>query len=151
MSNPSESPFEVLRLPPTASEEEVVRQAGRLRQRANEAELAAIRQATQVLTGHPEERLLHALLTHPKPCYASSALDRFAAVFRRAPQTPANTTPCPPLDVREFARLLEALLADELELPPPPFDALPAADDAEEIERQAGEAVWQSLLYDLRA
>jgi hypothetical protein len=146
------NPYEVLRLDPSATEEEVVRQAGRLRQRsADEATLSAIRQATQALTGRPEERLLHALLTHPRPCYAWPALDRFAAAFRRPPPAPAGAAPCPPLDVRECARLLEGLLAEELELPPLPFEAPPAADDADEIERQAAEALWQSLLYDPRS
>jgi len=146
------NPYEVLRLDPSATEEEVVRQAGRLRQRsADEATLSAIRQATQALTGRPEERLLHALLTHPQPCYAWPALDRFAAAFRRPPPASANAPPCPPLDARECARLLEGLLAEELELPPLPFEAPPAADDADEIERQAAEALWQSLLYDPRS
>ena len=146
------NPYEVLRLDPSATEEEIVRQAGRLRQRAtDEATLAAIRQATQALTGRAEERLLHALRTHPKPCYTQPTLDRFAAAFRRPPQTPVNTMPCPPLDVREVAQLLEALLADELDWTPPPFEALSATDDAEEIERQASEALWQSLLYDMRS
>lgn len=146
------NPYEVLRLDPSATEEEVVRQAGRLRQRStDETTLAAIRQATRALTGRPEERLLHALRTHPKPCYTQPALDRFAAVFRRPPPTPANTTPCPPLELAECARLLEALLADELELTPPPFEPLPVTDDADDLERQAAEALWQSLLYDPRS
>jgi hypothetical protein len=145
------NPYEVLRLDPSATEEEIVRQAGRLRQRADDAELAAIRQATQALTGRPEERTLHAILAHPKPCYAWPALERFAAAFRRPPQAAAGTIPCPPLDVREVATLLENELAEELEPPPLPFESLPVGDDEEEIERQAAEAVWQSLLYDPRA
>jgi hypothetical protein len=146
------NPYEVLRLDPSATEEEIVRQAGRLRQRAtDEATLGAIRQATQALTGRPEERLLHALLTHPKPCYTQPAVEGFAAAFRRPPQIPVNTTPCPPPDMREFALLLEALLIDELEFTPPPLEALPATDDAEEIDRQTAAALWQSLLYDMRA
>jgi len=145
------NPYEMLRLDPSATEEEIVRQAGRLRQRSTPEELAAIRQATQALTGRAEERLLHALMTHPQPRYAQPALDRFAAAFRRPPQTPANTAPCPPLDLHEFAELLEGLLADELEFTPPPFDPLPATDDAEEVERQAAEAMWQSLLYHTRS
>jgi hypothetical protein len=146
------NPYEVLRLDPSATVEEIVRQAGRLRQRStDEATLAAIRQATQALTGRAEDRLLYALLTHSKPCYMQPALDRFAAAFRRPPQTPINTTPCPLLDVKEVAQLLEALLVEELELSPLPFDALPVTDDAEEIDRQAAEALWQSLLYDMRS
>jgi hypothetical protein len=146
------NPYEILQLDPSATEEEIVRQAGRLRQRAtDEATLAAIRQAVQALTARPEERELHALLTHPKPCYTWPALDRFAAAFRRAPQTPVNTTPCPPIDLPEIASLLEARLAEELELTATPFEPLPAADDAAEIERQAAEAMWQSLLYDPRS
>ena len=41
------NPYEVLRLDPSATEEEIVRQAGKLRQRSTPEELAAIRQATQ--------------------------------------------------------------------------------------------------------
>ena len=53
------NPFEALRLDPSASEEEAVKQAARLRQRAaDEAELTAVRQAVQALTGRPEDRLL---------------------------------------------------------------------------------------------
>ncbi len=84
MSQTAANPFEVLRLDPTASDEEVVRQAGRLRQRAaDEAEVAALRQAVQTLTGRPEERRLHQLLTHPRPCYHHPALERFVTAFRR--------------------------------------------------------------------
>ena len=47
----SANPFEILRLDPSASEEEIVRQAGRLRQRATDGPaLNAIRQAVQALT-----------------------------------------------------------------------------------------------------
>ncbi len=95
------NPFEVLRLDPTAPAEEVVRQAGRLRQRAtDETTVAAIRQAVQALTGRPEERLLHELLTHLAPCHAWPALERFTAAFRRPP-LPSGETPatCPPLDL----------------------------------------------------
>ena len=79
-----QNPFEVLHLDPTASIEEVVAQAGRLRQRAaGEAELTAIRQAVQLLTGSNEERFVQAMLTHPRPCYSWPALERFRATFRR--------------------------------------------------------------------
>src|SRR6516225_9773440 len=93
------NPFEVLRLDPSATEEEVVRQAARLRQRAaDEAELTAVRQAVQALTGPPEEWRLHALLTHPRPAHASPALDKFAAAFRRSPAGgPAPVVPGPDL------------------------------------------------------
>src|SRR5262249_37567333 len=72
------NPFEALRLDPTATEEQIVAQADRLRQRAaDEAELAAVRQAVQALTGRAEDRLLHALLTPPRPAWLSPALERF--------------------------------------------------------------------------
>ncbi len=48
----TENPYEVLRLPPTASPEEVVRQGARLAQRAaDEPARNAIRQAVRQLTG----------------------------------------------------------------------------------------------------
>ena len=152
MSHPEESPFEVLRLPPTATEEEVVRQAGRLRQRASgEAALNAIRQAVQALTGRAEDRALCALLSHPRPCYQWPALEKFAAAFRRAPAAEAGAAACPPFDAEELTSLLLAALAEELDLPPLPFEVPPAAEDAAEIQRQTAEALWQSLLCDMRA
>jgi hypothetical protein len=152
MSDPSENPFEVLRLPPTATEEEVVRQAGRLRQRApGEAALNAIRQAVQALTGRAEGRALLALLTHPRPCYSWPALEKFASAFRRAPAAEPGAAACPAFDAEEFTALLLAALAEELDLPPLPFEVPPAPEDADENRRQTAEALWQSLLCDLRA
>jgi len=146
------NPFEVLRLDPWATEEEIVKQAARLRQRAaDESEQNAVRQAVQALTGRAEDRLLYALRTHPRPGHAAPALDRFAAAFRRAP---AATGPAPepsPLDLKEFAGLLQAVLVDELEFRPPPFEAPQAAEPPDEIRRQMSEALWQSLVYDQRA
>ncbi len=146
------NPFEVLRLDPEATEEEVVRQAERLRQRAtDEASLGAIRQAAMALTGKPEERQLHALLTHPRPGWASEPLDRFVATFRRAPASTASPSPCPELDQTEFMRLLLGAAAEELDQPPFAFESVEGADDADELERQWAEALWQSLLIDPRA
>ena len=145
------NPFEALRLDPSASEEEVVKQAARLRQRAaDEAEVTVIRQAVQALTGRAEDRLLHALRTHPRPGYAGPALEKFASAFRRAPSAAAPPA-APALDLKEFADLLQALLVDELELTPPPFEAPAAAEDPEEVRRQTAEALWQSLVFDMRA
>ena len=146
------NPFEVLRLDPEATEEEVVRQAERLRQRAtDETSLGAIRQAAMALTGKSEERQLHALLTHPRPAGASETLDRFSAVFRRAPSTTHVAIACPELDRDEFLRLLLRAASEELELPPPTFESVADADDADELRRQWAEALWQSLLFDPRA
>lgn len=146
------NPFEVLRLDPSASEEEIVRQAGRLRQRAtDEAERNAIRQAVQALTASPEARRLHALLTHPRPAWNNAALDRFAAAYRRAPASEVPPASCPPLDLEEFTALLCTLAAEELELSPLEFEGVSAAEEPEEIRRQTAEAMWQSLLFDPRA
>src|SRR5260370_42104505 len=83
------NPFEVLNLNPAASEEEIVCQAGLLRQRAAAEEtLTGIRQAVQALTAQPEERQLLALLTHPRPEYGSPGLDPFSSAFPRAPTPP---------------------------------------------------------------
>lgn len=142
------NPFEVLRLAPSAAEEEIVRQAGRLRQRATEeAARNAIRQAVQALTARAEDRLLFALLTHPSPRHHWPALERFLAAFRRPPAADP-TEPCPPLDLEEFAGLVRELVVEELKLPPLAFESMPAAETAEEIERQTAEALWQSLLFD---
>ncbi len=90
------NPFEVLRLDPSASEEEIVRHAGRLRQRVTDEEtLSSIRQAVQALTAQPEERRRLALLTHPRPEYAHPALDRLAAAFRRPPAARNRPRPAP--------------------------------------------------------
>src|SRR3954462_6317512 len=102
----SANPFEVLRLDPSASEEEVVRQAGRLRQRAtDEPTLNGVRQAVQELAGSPERRALLALLPPPRPGYHCPALERFAAAFRRAPAAQSPPPP-PPFEPEEFAALL---------------------------------------------
>jgi hypothetical protein len=133
-----QNPFEVLRLSPATGPEEVVRQAGRLRQRAgDESAVAAIRQAVGALTGAAEERVLHGLLTHPGPCYNWPALDRFVAAFRRLPP-PATAAEAgkPLLDLADIAALLGPLSAGEGQTPPP----------AEEVERQAIAALWRCLL-----
>jgi hypothetical protein len=146
------NPFEVLAIDPTASEEQIVQQAGRLRQRStDEATLTAIRQAVQALTGAAAERMLQALLAHPQPVYSWPALDRFINAYRRAPAPTTAAAACPPLDMAELASLLRAHLAEELIMQPLPFEPLTAAEDAGEIQRQAAEAVWESLICDPRA
>src|SRR5262249_62352551 len=96
--------------------EEVVRHAGRLRQRASdEATVAAIRQAVQALMGRAEDRLLHELLTHPGPCHDWPALERFATAFRRPPLPSAEASPTrPPLALAEGSALLRPLAAPVL-------------------------------------
>jgi hypothetical protein len=104
----------------------------------------------QALTGRPEERALHALLTHPRPRHAWPALERLAVAFRRAP-VPSAPAPCPPLDMSEFRDLLLTAVAQELELAALTFEPVEMADGAEELQRQTAEALWQSLLADMRA
>lgn len=146
------NPFEVLRLDPSAGEEEIVRQAGRLRQRAtDEATRNSIRQAVQALTARAEDRLLLSLLTHAAPGHRAPPLERFTAAFRRPPAPAAARSSCPPLDIREFEGLLKEKAAEEMELVPPPFEPIAEGETAEEIRRQTVEALWQSLLFDPRA
>jgi hypothetical protein len=145
------NPYEVLGLDPSTPEEQIVQQAGCLRQRStDDITLTAIRQAVQALTGRAEDRQLHALLAQPQPAYAWPAVEKFINAHRRPPATTASAA-CPPLDLAEFTTLLKAQFAEELELAPLPFEALPANDEASEIQRQAAEALWQSLICDLRA
>jgi hypothetical protein len=144
----SDNPFEILRLPPSASEEEIVRQAGRLRQRAtDEATHSAIRQAVQALTARGADRLLHALLTHPSPGYYAPALDRFVAAFRRPPVA-GVVPPCSTLDIKEFEDLVKEKCAEELELTPLRFEVITGGENPDEVRRQTAEALWQSLLFD---
>jgi hypothetical protein len=148
MSEPN--PFEVLRLDPTATDEEVVRQAGRLRQRsADEAALAAVRQAVQALTGPPEERLLLAVLTHPRPAHGAPVLERLAAAYRRAPTSAGGAAA--PFEAAEFLALLLNQAAAGPAPPPAPLEDVGGDEDAAEVRRQAAEALWLSLLYDARA
>jgi hypothetical protein len=146
------NPFEVLHLDPSAEEEEIVCQAGRLRQRAaDEAERNAIRQAVQALTASPEARQLYAVLTHPRPEWSNATLDRFTAAHRRAPASEVVPAPCPPLDLEEFTALLCELAAEELRFQPLELQGVPAPEEPQEIRRQTAEALWQSLLFDPRA
>jgi hypothetical protein len=145
------NPFEVLRLDPAATEEEIVQQAGWLRQRVGDEDaLAAVRRAVQALTARPDDRLLFALLTHPRPAHSVPELDRLATACRRPPAAEGPARP-PPLDLAEAARLLAALAAEELETPPPPFEPVAADEGADEVRRQRAEALWQALLFDFRA
>ena len=146
------NPFEVLRLDPSASEAEVVDRAARMRRRAaDEAGAADVRQAARALTGRAEERLLHALLTHPRPGHTSPALEKFSAAFRRAPAASGAPPAVPPLGLKEFEGVLKGFLAEELEMTPPHFEALAAAEDPDEARLRMAEALWQSLLFDVRA
>jgi hypothetical protein len=149
MFDSEQNPFEVLRLDPAASDEEIVRRAARLRRRAgDESAVAELRRAVQSLTGRPEERQLFALLTHPRPGYAAPALVRLAAEFRRPPAAQGQAPPCPALDLGDFAKWIASGLAAELESPAVEFEPLVAQDEADEIRRQNAEARWLSLIYD---
>ncbi len=145
----TENPFEALRLPPEASEEEVVRQGARLCQTAADDDARnAAREAVRMLTAGADERRLHALLTPPGFATPGRELDRFAAAHRRAPAGEAASVP--PLDRAEARAILRQLLLAGLDQTPPKLERIPDEEPAEEIARQAGEAAWLSLLHDMR-
>jgi len=147
----SENPFEQLRLPPSATDEEIVRQAERLcRRAADEPARNALRQAARQLTGSAEERSLHVLLAHPRPDYGNAALERFEKAFRRPPKSEKAAEPLPALDLKELRDLLRQALAAELDVRPMPLEAVPMDDLPDEIARQTVEALWQGLLSDMR-
>jgi hypothetical protein len=147
----SDNPFEILRLDPSATEAEIVRQAGQLRQIATEeATRNAIRRAVQSLTARAEDRMLYALLTHPSPGYRAPALDRFLAAFRRPPTGAGNASDCPALDIKEFEELLKEECVKELDPPPLVFEVIAGDENGDEIRRQTAEVSWQSLLFDSR-
>jgi len=141
----NDNPFEVLKLSPAATPEEIVRQGGRLCQRTTDETIRnAVRQAVRELTESDEARTLHALLTHPNPAHTTTELDRFTSAFRRPPR-PTSVTACPPLDIEEFRDLLLASIAAEPAIPSLPLERVEEGESAEEIERQTAEALWQSL------
>lgn len=141
----SENPFEVLKLAPTATPEEIVRQGARLCQRTgDEGARNAVRQAVRELTESDESRALWALLTHPSPTYGGAELERLAGSFRRPPQAQAAFEPTP-LDLEEFRGLLLAAVAGEAPAVTLPLERVEAGEQADEIERQTSEALWQSL------
>jgi hypothetical protein len=145
---PPTNPFETLRLDPTAGEEQVVQQAGRLRQlAADEEEQTRIRQAVQELTASADARRLHALLTHPRPGYEQTLLDRFVARYRQPPPSGEPVLFTPVFDSAEFRELVRELIREELQLRPSAFDELPLTENPEEIQRQIAEILWQSLVY----
>jgi hypothetical protein len=142
MNNPyREHPFEVLRLDPAGGNEEVVAQAGRLRQQAtSEPEVTALRQAVQALTGPAEDRFLQAMLTHPRPCYLWPDLDRLRTAFRRPPaRAEATLSPCPAFDWTEFAVLLQQAAGE-------PGDPDLLALLGEEVTPEGGEESWETAV-----
>jgi hypothetical protein len=142
------NPFEVLRLEPSACNEEVVAQAGRLRQRAvSDAELAAIRQAVQILTASAEERCVQAMLTHPEPRYHWPALEQFRAAYRRAPKPVGGTAaPMPPLDLDEFAGLLRPILGELLDVNTLPGWAQDLGEPVGENQKCSASVEWRNLV-----
>lgn len=142
----TETPFETLKLPPTATNEEIVRQGAALcRTTADESVRDAIRQAVRSLTEKDEDRVLQALLTHPNPEYHSAERERFIAAHRRPPRSESQVS-VPPLDIEEARTLLLSLLTNEPPAAPLPLERLAAVEPPEEIERQTAEALWQSLV-----
>lgn len=128
------NPFEVLHLDPGASNDEVVAQAGRLRQTATgEEEIRSIRQAVQALTGSAEQRFLHELLAHPWPRYAWPALQPFRAAFGRPPRLRDGG---PAENLEQITRLLRAFLEG---------DPKPAGGPLAEADAGAGDAGINAL------
>jgi hypothetical protein len=145
----NENPFEVLKLDPSASEEEIVRRAGLLRQSATEDEQTAIREAVRTLTGRPEERQLHALLAYARPVHDWPEVERFESAFRRPPVAEAVTVSASaPLDLEEFTAMLRPLLLAELTEPATTIDSSPVAETKEEILRQTVEGLVQLLPFE---
>lgn len=144
------NPFEILRLDPTASEAEIIQQAGRLRQRVtDDNELTLIRQAVQELTSSKEKRQLWALLTPPNPCHDLSAIDQLANAHRRAVETgtDAEVKPFPDLDMDELTALLRPILIRELQMEKEPLEMPPIDETLEEIDHQTVEGLWQELPF----
>jgi hypothetical protein len=142
----SVNPFEVLKLDPSAGEEQIVQRAALLRQTStDEATLTAVRQAVQALTNSAAARQLESLLTHPAPVHDWPRLDRLTAVFRRPPEEATAQAQPVSLDVEEIRELLQPLLTRSLENPPLLFEPPAIRETTEEIMRQSIEGLWQIL------
>ncbi len=146
-----DNPFEVLRLDPTTSVEEAMRQADRLTQEtADEPLRQRLRAAAQQLTISPDRAALAALLTPPAPGYASEALREFVVRHGSPPAgTPSEARPR--LDEDEFRRRLLEAIAGELSPGVAELEPLEITESGAEIARQTAEAMWQALLSDMRA
>jgi hypothetical protein len=157
MTNPyGANPFEALRLDPAADDEQVVAHAGRLRQRAtDETEVAAIRRAVQALTGRPEERWVHQLFTHPRPCYRWRSLERFVAAFGRPPAAPGEGRSDDPgpaaagLDLRKLALLLDPGGSGTADIRVTEGSQTCPGRMPEDVRRQLGQALLACLRHDL--
>ncbi|MGL4554778.1 MAG: hypothetical protein ACRC33_26735 [Gemmataceae bacterium] len=141
----SRNPYEVLGLPAGAGEADAVRQGARLTQQGADDE---VREAVRRLTADAAARELFALLTPPGPVGIGAELERFVAAHRRPPA--GLPLAVPPLDEAQLRGLVRAAVAAGLEPRPEPLAAVPAGEAAEEVGRQTGEALWQSLLHDMR-
>ena len=145
------NPFEVLLLPPEASEQEAVDQAARLCQRAaDEPARTAARQAIQRLTSSRDEWTRCALLTHPRPVHHHAELERFVNTHRRPPATTAEAPAVPGVDQEELRGLLMDALAEELTFAPLDLERMPIDESTEEIHKQTSEALWQTLIGEMR-
>ena len=154
MSDANTNPFEVLRLDPATPAAEVVRQAGRLRQRADRrgdggGDPAGGAGADRPARGAAAARIADA------PRRVSRLGRRWSDSRppfggRRCPSGEAAPA-CPPPDLAEVAALLRPLAAAELDAEPPPFEPVGEAEDRAEIVRQTVEGVWQALPFDMRA
>lgn len=147
----TDSPFDILGLPPTAGEDEVVRQAARLCGRtSDEAARGRYREAARLLTGDAARRELFALLTHPGSHPESPELTRFVNAHRRPPASPAAPAARPPLDAAEVRAMLREARLAELAPAPRPLALVEAGEPADEVARQTAEALWQGLVAETR-
>ena len=146
-----DNPFEILRLDPTTSVEEAMRQADRLAgETADEPLRQRLRGAAQQLTISPDRAALAALLTPPAPGYSSDALREFIVRHGSPPAgTPSEARPR--LDLDEFRRRLLETIAGELSPGVAELEPLEITESGAEIARQTAEAMWQALLSDTRA
>lgn len=138
-----EQPFEVLRLPPTATAEQAVRQAARLTQLApDEATRNRVRQAIQQLMASPQAWTLASLLAHPLPQYERPEVERFVAQHRRPPAGLA-AAPLPEVDWEELRAVRLDWLESQRSLPTLPLEPMP---NAEAEEAPAENTAWPRLV-----
>jgi hypothetical protein len=147
LNNPYEqNPFEILRLDPAVTTDQVVAQAGRLRQRAvGEDEWTAIRRAVQALTGTGEDRTLASLFTHPRPCYHWPASDQLAAAFRRPPNLPNSTESSLLGEKTALADVLRSGIAEQEDAEGWSLAGKGQAEADEETWTQGAAVAWQRL------
>ena len=112
--NEHANPFQVLGLPTTATNADIVARGQELGVGAEADEQMLIHQAIEALITHPLKRLEYELFEVPDAQYEDQTLEKLVRLFKRNPiHTNREEAPAPALDDVDLTTLMQLLL-DEL-------------------------------------